>query len=249
MSPADELALLWGESKALSLDDLAVVEHAAVLAMTEGLPPGDPARVAAAKAAHQLTAVSTFGFASVPGLMRDAESLLVGTGPCGVTAGVRLAGLAEQARTELIAGPRPVARTVPTRAARPGRTAAVVENDPATAGIIAACLRRLGCAVTVYPDGPQAAAALCGPEAAHPDLILLDVDLPGRNGMSVLRQLHTDGTTTRAAIVMITARSGPMEVAKAFRLGARAHIGKPFSVLDLALTVTEVFGSLTLAAT
>jgi DNA-binding response OmpR family regulator len=61
-------------------------------------------------------------------------------------------------------------------------------------------------------------------------VILLDVDLPGLNGLDVLRRLKGVEVTRVSSVVMLTARTGERDVLTALELGAIDHIAKPFSV-------------------
>jgi len=61
-------------------------------------------------------------------------------------------------------------------------------------------------------------------------VILLDVDLPGLNGLDVLRRLKGVEMTRVSSVVMLTARTGERDVLTALELGAIDHIAKPFSV-------------------
>ncbi len=80
-------------------------------------------------------------------------------------------------------------------------------------------------------DGAEAAAALTGAgKELHAAVVLLDVHLPGLDGVSVLTRLHEDGATRRTRVVMLTARSSEEEVLKTLELGAFDHVAKPFSV-------------------
>lgn len=60
--------------------------------------------------------------------------------------------------------------------------------------------------------------------------MLLDVDLPGLDGLSVLRRLARDDVLSRTRVIMLTARAGEAEVVEALELGAFDHVAKPFSV-------------------
>jgi DNA-binding response OmpR family regulator len=64
-------------------------------------------------------------------------------------------------------------------------------------------------------------------------VILLDVDLPGLNGLALLRALRDDGVLGRSQVVMLTARSVESEVLEALELGAQDHVAKPFSIAVL----------------
>jgi DNA-binding response OmpR family regulator len=61
-------------------------------------------------------------------------------------------------------------------------------------------------------------------------VVLLDVDLPGRNGLTVLRCLAADGIVRESRVLMLTARSVEDEVVEALQLGAFDHVTKPFSL-------------------
>ena len=61
-------------------------------------------------------------------------------------------------------------------------------------------------------------------------MLLLDVDLPGLNGVAVLRRLSEEGALRHTRVIMLTSRSSEDEVLKALELGAFDHVSKPFSV-------------------
>jgi DNA-binding response OmpR family regulator len=62
------------------------------------------------------------------------------------------------------------------------------------------------------------------------DLVLLDWDLPGADGLSVLRRLADTGVLERTRVIMLTARASETETLKALELGAIDYVPKPFSV-------------------
>jgi diguanylate cyclase (GGDEF)-like protein len=108
---------------------------------------------------------------------------------------------------------------------------AVVEDDTVLGSLLLESLQSQGYAVTRIADGERAAAALGGPAPEIPArLILLDVELPGLDGLSILRRLRSEGTLRRAKVIMLTARSGEAEVIRALELGAHDHVAKPFSM-------------------
>lgn len=126
-------------------------------------------------------------------------------------------------------------RVVPAGAVRSSSTAAVdvviVDDDEALVGLLQHSLETRGLTVRSFSDGEQAAAALTG---EIPDVrtrvVLLDVDLPGLNGLDVLRRLNRAKVTKGSKVVMLTARTGEADVLTALDLGAIDHIAKPFSV-------------------
>jgi len=107
----------------------------------------------------------------------------------------------------------------------------VVEDDPALAGVLIDSLETRGYRTRWIDDGQEAVAALAGasPEVS-PALVVLDVDLPGLDGLSVLRRLARDDVLSATRVIMLTARSGETEVLEALELGALDHVAKPFSV-------------------
>jgi DNA-binding response OmpR family regulator len=76
-----------------------------------------------------------------------------------------------------------------------------------------------------------------------PDLILLDICLPGRNGFEVFQQLRQDPATERIPIVFLTARSTVEDRQKARHLGAAGYIVKPFQWANLIKLVYDVLSA------
>jgi diguanylate cyclase (GGDEF)-like protein len=123
---------------------------------------------------------------------------------------------------------------MPGRAPRPGTDVVVVEDDEALAGLLVHTLETRGYRTRWIGDGEEAVAALCGADPElRPRVILLDVDLPGLDGMGVLRALAHDRVLDRSRVIMLTVRAGEGEVLKALEVGAFDHVAKPFSVAIL----------------
>jgi two-component system, OmpR family, alkaline phosphatase synthesis response regulator PhoP len=95
-------------------------------------------------------------------------------------------------------------------------------------------LRQLGCEVAVARDGGQ---ALQQARAQPPDLILLDVMMPGLSGYDVCQQLRADPRFAGTRIVMLTAKGREAEVARGRALGADDYIVKPFSTRELTARI------------
>jgi two-component system chemotaxis response regulator CheY len=76
----------------------------------------------------------------------------------------------------------------------------------------------------------------------RPGLVFLDVDMPGRNGIDVCRELRKDEATSGATIVMLTAAEGDGVEALAEEAGADLFLTKPFSPLDLLRLVDRLDG-------
>jgi len=108
---------------------------------------------------------------------------------------------------------------------------AIVEDDRPTAQLLLHALQTRGYRTRWLRDGHAAAQALGGARPAlRSRLVVLDVDLPGVDGLAVLRFLAAGGALRRTRIIMLTARAAEAEVVQALELGAADHVGKPFSV-------------------
>ncbi len=112
-----------------------------------------------------------------------------------------------------------------------GPDVVVVEDDQALASLLVDSLQTRGHRTRWLADGQEAVKALVEANAGTaPRLVVLDVDLPGLDGLSVLRRLAGEGVLSRTRVIMLTARAGEAEVLEALELGAFDHVAKPFSV-------------------
>jgi len=108
----------------------------------------------------------------------------------------------------------------------------VVDDEQALAGVIASYLEREGFAVDLAHDGPAAVAAA---REHRPDLVVLDVMLPGFDGIEVCRQTRRDGH--RGPIIVISARGSEPDRVRALDAGADLFLSKPFPLAELARTI------------
>jgi two-component system response regulator ResD len=112
----------------------------------------------------------------------------------------------------------------------------VVDDEPTIAEVVARYLERAGYETRVAPDGP---AALEAAGERRVDLVVLDLMLPGIDGLEVMRRLRR-GTGPAPAIILLTARGEESDRITGLRLGADDYVVKPFSPgEDVALTVRE----------
>lgn len=119
----------------------------------------------------------------------------------------------------------------------------IVEDDEALGTLLSRTLDERGYNVHWITDGAEAARQLAGETPAmRASLIILDVGLPGMDGLSLLRRLGRDQVTRRTRVLMLTARSAESEVVKALELGAFDHVPKPFSVAELIHRVRRALG-------
>jgi DNA-binding response OmpR family regulator len=110
----------------------------------------------------------------------------------------------------------------------------VVEDELAIARNLRDYLRDAGFAVTIAGDGGAALASVRG---ERPDLVVLDLGLPGIDGLDVARELRRTGTTP---IVMLTARGEESDRIVGLELGADDYLVKPFSPKELVARVRAV---------
>jgi len=106
----------------------------------------------------------------------------------------------------------------------------VVEDEALLAKAIAATLRNAGMEVTVVHNGEEALEVA---RRLHPDVILLDVMLPGRSGIDVCATLKTQPATVSIPIIMVSARSTPQDRMRGLIAGAEQYLTKPFSPTEL----------------
>ncbi|HEY3438882.1 MAG TPA: response regulator transcription factor [Actinotalea sp.] len=101
--------------------------------------------------------------------------------------------------------------------------ALVVDDEPALVRVVAAYLEREGFEVATAADGVE---ALAQARAATPDVIVLDVTMPGIDGLEVCRRLRT---FTDAYVIMLTARADEIDTLLGFSVGADDYLTKPFA--------------------
>ena len=119
----------------------------------------------------------------------------------------------------------------------------VVEDDVALGTLLTQTLDERGYNTHWIQDGAEAAELLTGEDPSlRASLIILDVGLPGMDGLTLLRQLARDKITRRTRVLMLTARAAESEVVKALELGAFDHVPKPFSVSELIHRVRRALG-------
>ncbi|MET9513687.1 response regulator transcription factor [Streptomyces sp. NPDC002994] len=110
----------------------------------------------------------------------------------------------------------------------------VVDDDPTVAEVVTGYLERAGFTVTQAADGP---AALRQAKDRRPDLVVLDLMLPGMDGLEVCRELRADGPVP---VIMLTARGDEDDRILGLEVGADDYVTKPFSPRELVLRVESV---------
>lgn len=125
----------------------------------------------------------------------------------------------------------PVSRRYPTAVSAAAPRALVVDDEPPIRELVRGYLERDGILVTVAEDGP---AALAAARAESPDIVILDLMLPGIDGLEVCRQLRT---FSDAYVLMLTARSEEIDRIVGLSVGADDYLVKPFSPRELVARV------------
>jgi two-component system, chemotaxis family, response regulator Rcp1 len=109
----------------------------------------------------------------------------------------------------------------------------LIDDDPDHVLIISRAIREAAPGTTVQPiaDGAKALTALR--QQAAPDLILLDINMPGLSGFDILTELKADPQLKHIPVVMLTSSELSSDVARAYELGASGYISKPSYLHDV----------------
>jgi DNA-binding response OmpR family regulator len=114
------------------------------------------------------------------------------------------------------------------------RTILVVDDEPSISEVVSIYLQRAGYQVMVARDGREALAAL---DRQSPDLVVLDLMLPGVDGFEITRRLRAGGDTP---VIMLTARREEADRIAGLEMGADDYVVKPFSPQELVSRVKAV---------
>ena len=118
----------------------------------------------------------------------------------------------------------------------PGRQIVlVVEDDESHALAVSVGLEREGFEVVSVADGSAALAAIA---SAQPDVVLLDVMLPGMSGIDICRRMREGGLST--PVIMVSARSEELDVVVAMEIGADDYVAKPYRMRELVARIRAV---------
>lgn len=114
------------------------------------------------------------------------------------------------------------------------QTILVVDDEAALRTTVQAYLEREGFAVQTVADGPSAVAAA---RALRPTLIILDIMLPGMNGIEALREIRRESDVY---VLMLTAKVGEIDKVLGLEMGADDYLTKPFSPRELVSRVKAI---------
>lgn len=104
--------------------------------------------------------------------------------------------------------------------------------------LVTLAVRKAGCTVVAaVADGSQ---ALASARAERPDLVVLDVSMPGATGLEVCAALRQDPVTAGCRVLLLSAGASPDDVARGLAAGADAYLPKPFTVASLVAQVRRL---------
>ena len=112
-----------------------------------------------------------------------------------------------------------------------------VEDDASIRDIEIYTLRATGYEAQGFPDGESFFAAL---KIEQPDLVLLDVMLPGEDGLAILQRLREDPSLARIPVIMATAKGMEYDKIQALEMGADDYLVKPFGMMEMVARVKAV---------
>jgi two-component system KDP operon response regulator KdpE len=110
-------------------------------------------------------------------------------------------------------------------------TVLIIDDDPMNIQLVTDTLRQQDYAVISAPDGPHGLRAMY---EHHPDLIILDVNMPTMDGWTVCQRIRE---VSNVPVVMLTARDAPEEIIKGLDIGADDYVTKPFDIKVLLARV------------
>jgi DNA-binding response OmpR family regulator len=120
---------------------------------------------------------------------------------------------------------------------RMNKTILIVDDEPNIVLSVEYLLKREGFEVRTAGDGQAAIEMLA---TSCPDLMILDVMMPRKNGFEVCKEVRADPALSGLPIILLSAKGREVEIAKGLSLGADAYITKPFSTHELVTQVKEM---------
>lgn len=115
----------------------------------------------------------------------------------------------------------------------------VADDEPNIVISLEYLLKREGYTVVIARDGREALAAI---EHERPDLVLLDVMMPHKNGFEVCQEVRANEALQGVKILMLTAKGRDTDMAKGLALGADGYMTKPFATRELVQQVAQLLG-------
>ncbi|GAC1318307.1 MAG: hypothetical protein NVSMB2_12990 [Chloroflexota bacterium] len=224
-------AAIWARVRPSIVTGLSVQDRAIVAILSGNLD--DETRAAALRAAHKLAgSLGTYGFKDGSEAARQLEQVWQSEARLKSSDAAGLAAVAVQLRLALPTDPlEDAAMSIQSRVPEAARGGGVltVDDDETICLVVTGALAEHGYAATCVRDGRAAVDTIANP-ATRPQLVLLDIDMPGENGFRVLRRLRLAGVLVDTRVIMLTGRASSGEVHQAAALGAVDYVVKPLSI-------------------
>ncbi|MVO17429.1 response regulator transcription factor [Parasedimentitalea huanghaiensis] len=118
-----------------------------------------------------------------------------------------------------------------------GRHVVLIEDEPNIIEAIRFLLTREGWTVEAHSDGQNAIEVI---KAAKPDLVILDLMLPGKSGMEIIKDLREQEKMTELPVLMLTARGQARDREMAEKAGVSRFMTKPFSNTEVLAAVRDL---------
>jgi CheY-like chemotaxis protein len=122
----------------------------------------------------------------------------------------------------------------------------LIEDNPADVMLVREAIREKGLAVelTLYPDVPDAIAGLGDNANPLPDAILIDLNLPKGEGMTVIKAVRASERLRNVPLAILTSSQSPRDLEEAQRLKVARYIHKPFTLDEFLIKVGEAVSEL-----
>lgn len=122
-----------------------------------------------------------------------------------------------------------------------GKRVLIVEDEESLLKLESILLASKGLKVSACPDGFAAMEEL---SRNLPDIVVLDVMLPGMDGFEVCRRIKSNSGSAKTPVIMLTARKNSQDMERGLQAGADAYITKPFKSAELIATIERLLSSL-----
>lgn len=120
-----------------------------------------------------------------------------------------------------------------------------IEDNPDDLVFLERAFESSRCEVQVFHDAPDAVRALNDPDLAYPDVLLVDIKLPGVTGIDLISAVRGHERTKTIPVIVLSSSSFDQDIADAYAAGASSYIVKPVDYADLESaikTITEYWG-------
>jgi two-component system alkaline phosphatase synthesis response regulator PhoP len=118
-----------------------------------------------------------------------------------------------------------------------GKRILAIDDDPCALMLISLTLELEGYQVITATDGYEGLRKI---KEEKPDLLILDIMMPGMNGFDVCHDLRTDPETASLPVIMLSARTLPQDQMRGFQVGTDDYLTKPVSPVELLRTVSAL---------